>query len=149
MLYSDGLPIFGFGATTTTSVVSGVGCASCLGFFVATVLSMCVIGLEFNLEFSSCAFPRSDRIEPVHALVTRTADPVDCSGVGSLDCSGLVNAFAGVLADPVAVCQFLADLAGAGIVKCVHTPILLVFLPACTQFLDLGSLFLLGAHVTH
>jgi hypothetical protein len=36
----------------------------------------------------------------------------------------------------VAECQLFGDLAGARVIKCVHTFILLVFLPSCTQFLD-------------
>ena len=92
-LNTVGLPIFVFGATTTTSVVTGIGGVSALGFLVATVFSMCVSRLEFNLKFSSCAFTRSDRIKPVHALVTSAADSVNCAGVGSLDCSGIIHAF--------------------------------------------------------
>ena len=92
-LNTVGLPIFGFGVIATTSVVSTVTGVSALGFLVATVFSMCVIGLEFNLKFRFDQFTRSDRIEPVHTLVTSSADSVDCAGVSSLDCSGLVHTF--------------------------------------------------------
>ena len=92
-LNTVGLPIFGFGATTTTSVVTGIGGVSALGFFVATVFSMCISRLEFNLKFRFDQFTRSDCIEPVHALVTSAADSVDCAGVSSPDCSGLVHTF--------------------------------------------------------
>lgn len=92
-LNTVGLPIFGFGATTTTSVVSDIGGVSALGFLVATVFSMCVSRLEFNLKFSFVQLQGSDRIKPIHALITRAADSVDCAGVGSLGRSGFIHAF--------------------------------------------------------
>jgi hypothetical protein len=42
LLNTVGLPIFGLGGATTTSVLLGIGFGSALGFLVATMLSMCV-----------------------------------------------------------------------------------------------------------
>lgn len=134
-LNTVGLPIFGFGATTTTSVVTGIGGVSALGFFVATVFSMCVIGLEFNLKFRFAQLHSSNGVVPIHAFVTRAADSMYRTKVNS-NLSVVFHALCGALADTVAECQLFGDLAGARVIKCVHTFILLVFLPSCTQFLD-------------
>jgi len=145
-LNTVGLPIFGFGGATTTSVLLGSGCFSALGFLVATVFSMCVIGLEFNLKFSSCVLTLSDHVVPIHTLVARTTDPVYRAEVNS-SVSMVFHALCRALADSMAECQFFGDLAGARVIECVHASILLVFLPFGTQFPDLGGLFFLGANV--